>query len=69
MCVCVCVYVYVWLTLYVCMYVCVCVCVVTQRVVRSQKDKRYDQMQNTIRTMKNHIKINDWKAITAGLLY
>ena len=35
-----------------------------KRVVRSHKDKRWDQMQEAVASMKNHIKINDWVAVT-----
>lgn len=34
-----------------------------RRVVRSEKDKRWDQLRATIRGLRNHIKINDWVAI------
>ena len=36
-----------------------------KRVVRSHKDKRWDQMTETITKMKNGMKNNDWNAITA----
>lgn len=35
-----------------------------KRVVRSHKDKRWDQMTETINKMKNSIKNNDWNAVT-----
>ncbi|EOD08410.1 hypothetical protein EMIHUDRAFT_465598 [Emiliania huxleyi CCMP1516] len=35
-----------------------------KRVVRSHRDKRWDQMQEAVASMKNHIKINDWIAVT-----
>lgn len=35
----------------------------SKRVVRSHKDKKWDQMMAEISNMKNHIKINDWVAI------
>lgn len=34
----------------------------SKRVVRSHKDKKWDQMTTEISNMKNHIKINDWCA-------
>eukprot|EP00741_Cyanophora_paradoxa_P004984 tig00000842_g4832.t1 len=34
-----------------------------KRVVRSAKDKRFDAMTSVIKSMRNHIKINDWNAI------
>jgi translation initiation factor 3 subunit C len=36
----------------------------SKRVVRSAKDKRWDQLQQTIKAMRNHMKINDWCSIT-----
>src|SRR5690554_3481556 len=36
-----------------------------KRVVRSEKDKRWDELRATIRGLRNHIKINDWVAISA----
>lgn len=35
-----------------------------KRVVRSHKDKRWDQMTETITKMKNSMKNNDWNAVT-----
>ena len=35
-----------------------------KRVVRSHKDKRWDQMTETIAKMKNSMKNNDWNAVT-----
>jgi len=35
-----------------------------KRVVRSQKDKRFDEMLNVVKSMKNHMKINDWVSIS-----
>lgn len=35
-----------------------------KRVVRSAKEKRWDEMQVTIKQLKNHIKINDWVNIS-----
>src|SRR4051812_8180512 len=34
-----------------------------KRVVRSEKDKRFDELQSTIKQLKNHTKIHDWTAI------
>ena len=34
-------------------------------MVRSHKDKRWDQMTDTIAKMKNSMKNNDWNAISA----
>ena len=35
-----------------------------KRVVRSHKDKRWEQMTETITKMKNSMKNNDWNAVT-----
>eukprot|EP00899_Mesostigma_viride_P000766 jgi/Mesvir1/10690/Mv13781-RA.1 len=37
-----------------------------RRVVKSHKDKRFEEMNQTIEQMKNHMKINDWIAIQLG---
>jgi translation initiation factor 3 subunit C len=34
------------------------------RKVRSEKDKRFDALANTIRQINNALKINDWNAVT-----
>ena len=34
-----------------------------KRVVRTEKEKRWDLIQGTIRMLKNHMKINDWQSI------
>jgi len=34
-----------------------------KRTVRSQKDKLYDQLEGTIKKMRNHMKINDWVSL------
>ena len=34
-----------------------------KRVVKSHRDKKWDQMKEMIEDMKNHIKINDWCAL------
>lgn len=34
-----------------------------KRVVRSEKDKRFDELRATMRQIKNHLKINDWTAV------
>lgn len=39
----------------------------TKRVVRSAKDRRFDELQDTIKQLKNHININDWNAIHNGM--
>lgn len=39
-----------------------------KRVVKSAKDKRLDEMQATGKVMDNALKINDWVAISNGLL-
>uniref|UniRef100_A0A6A7G0B0 Eukaryotic translation initiation factor 3 subunit C n=1 Tax=Hirondellea gigas TaxID=1518452 RepID=A0A6A7G0B0_9CRUS len=36
-----------------------------RRVVRSQKEKRFDELQSTIRLLKNHMKIRDWLHIAS----
>lgn len=36
-----------------------------KRVVRSHKDKKWDQMTSCVDKMKNDMKINDWNAISA----
>ena len=36
-----------------------------KRVVRSHKDKKWDQMTSCVEKMKNDMKINDWNAISA----
>jgi translation initiation factor 3 subunit C len=36
------------------------------RKVVSQKDKRFDEMRQTVKQLKNAIKINDWNAISNG---
>ena len=38
------------------------------RKVVSQKDKRFDEMRQTVKQLKNAIKINDWNAISNGEL-
>jgi translation initiation factor 3 subunit C len=35
-----------------------------KRVVRSHRDKKWDQMTEAVASMKNHIKIHDWLAVT-----
>lgn len=35
-----------------------------KRVVRTEKTKRYDEMLTAVKTLKNHMKINDWVAIS-----
>ena len=37
------------------------------RKVISQKDKRFEEMTQTIKQLKNAIKINDWNAISNGI--
>lgn len=37
-----------------------------KRTVRSQKDKLYDQLEGTIKKMRNHMKINDWVSLHTG---
>ena len=34
-------------------------------VVRSARDKKWDNLAQTADSLKNHIKINDWNAVTA----
>jgi len=34
-----------------------------RRVVRSQKDKRFEEINNTIQNIRNYMKINDWNSI------
>lgn len=36
------------------------------RKVVSAKDKRFDEMRQTVKQLKNAIKINDWNAISNG---
>lgn len=36
----------------------------SKRVVRSHRDKKWDQMTEAVASMKNHIKIHDWLAVT-----
>ena len=36
------------------------------RKVVSAKDKRFDEMRQTVKQLKNAIKINDWNAISTG---
>jgi len=38
-----------------------------KRVVRSHRDKKWDQMTEVVVSMKNHIKIHDWIAVTDDL--
>lgn len=40
-----------------------------KRVVRSQRDKRNEAMGNSIRTIKNALKINDWVVISDGMRF
>jgi len=40
-----------------------------KRVVRSQRDKRNEAMNNSIRSIKNAVKINDWVAIQDGWIF
>ncbi|KAI9088041.1 eukaryotic translation initiation factor 3 subunit 8 N-terminus-domain-containing protein [Phlyctochytrium arcticum] len=35
----------------------------TKRIVKSARDKRFDEMRNTVKSLKNATKINDWVAI------
>jgi len=35
-----------------------------KRIVRTEKSKRYDEMLTAVKTLKNHMKINDWVFIT-----
>jgi translation initiation factor 3 subunit C len=37
-----------------------------KRVVRSAKDKQFDELRQGMTTMENAIKINDWASILAG---
>ena len=37
----------------------------SKRVVRSARDKKWDNLAQTADSLKNHIKINDWNAVTA----
>lgn len=37
------------------------------RVVRSEKEKRFDAIQSVIGTLRNHMKINNWVEIEEGL--
>jgi len=39
-----------------------------KRVVRSAKDKKLDEMQQSIKRLKNFMKINDWNALYTGML-
>lgn len=36
------------------------------RKVVSQKDKRFDEMRQTVKNLKNAMNINDWNAISTG---
>ena len=35
-------------------------------VVKSQKDKRYEELEGTVRLTENAVKINDWAVISSG---
>lgn len=41
----------------------------TKRVVRSAKDKRFDILQNTIKSMRNSMNINDIAKIMTGKMF
>ncbi len=38
-----------------------------KRVVRSARDKRFEELNNIIGQTKNHMKINDWNSIVNGM--
>lgn len=40
-----------------------------KRVVKSAKDKRFEQMQRHIKAAKNAININDWNSIFTGYIF
>ena len=35
-------------------------------IVKSQKDKRYEELEGTVRLIENAVKINDWAVISSG---
>ena len=39
-----------------------------ERVVKSAKDKRFEELEGTIKLIENAEKINDWAVISTGLL-
>lgn len=40
-----------------------------KRVVKSARDRRFDELKETVQKIKNHIKINDWNAIQTGMYH
>lgn len=39
------------------------------KVLKSAKDKRFDELEGTVRQMENALKINDWAVVHTGELY
>jgi translation initiation factor 3 subunit len=39
-----------------------------KRVVRSARDKRWEELQAIIRELTQHTRINDWNAVVSGTL-
>lgn len=38
-------------------------------IVKSQKDKRYEELEGTVRLIENAVKINDWAVISSGKIF
>jgi len=40
-----------------------------KRVVRSARDKKLDEIQQSIKKLRNSMKINDWNSISSGTVF